>query len=92
MIGRKLSPILEGIEATLWEFEIERGLLPEFTESGFRSATKIFMTILMEKMWELQCLEHIAMPERAAMAQKAGEDLRKLVKTYTNIDTFDFYK
>jgi len=34
----------------------------------------------------------MAMSERSAMALKAGEDLRKLVKTYTGFDTFDFYK
>ena len=92
MIGKKLSPILEELENTLWEFEANRGILPEFTEAGFRSASKIFMWVLMEKMWELQSKEHMAMPDRSAMALKAGEDLRKLVKTYTGFDTFDFYK
>ena len=30
--------------------------------------------------------------DRENMATKCGEDLRKFIKTYTDIDTFDLYK
>jgi hypothetical protein len=91
-IGEKISPILTEIEDTLWEFEANNGQKPDFTDEGFRAATKIFMSVLMDKIWELQQDENISMENRCNMVQKAGEDVRKLIKTYTNIDTHERYK
>lgn len=91
-IGQKISPILEEIEAVLWEFETYNGSKPEYTEAGFRAATKIFMSVIMDKMWELQQSENITLQDRANMAQKAGEAVRGFVKTYTDIDTHELYR
>jgi hypothetical protein len=91
MIGKKLSPILVEIEETLWEFEANNGIKPEYSIDGFRASIKIFMSTLMDKMWELQSNENLSLDDRSAMAQKVGENLRKLVKTYTNIDTNKLY-
>lgn len=92
MIGKKISPILVEIEETLWEFEAHNETKPEFTQDGFRASIKIFMSVLMDKMWELQCNENLSLDDRCAMAQKLGEDLRKLVKTYTDINTIKLYE
>jgi hypothetical protein len=92
MIGEKISPILEEIELALWEFEAHRGLKPEYTEGGFRAAIKIFMSAMMDKIWELQSDESMSMEDRINMVQKCGEDVRKIVKIYTDIDTRDLYK
>lgn len=92
MIGKKISPILVEIENTLWEFEANNeDIKPEYTDEGFRATLKIFMSVLMDKMWELQFNEKIDIKDRLNMAEKAGNDLRELVKTYTNIDTHEFY-
>lgn len=92
MIGEKLSPILEEIENTILEFEVEFGYKPEYTVEGFRAATKIFMSVILDKMWELQNWDNLSQFDRENMATKCGEDLRKFIKTYTDIDTFDLYK
>ena len=92
MIGEKLSPILEEIEYTLWEFEVNVGLKPNYTTEGFRAGIKIFMSVLMDKIWKLQQDESIPIDDRINMAQKAGDDIRNLVKTYTNIDTHSLYE
>lgn len=91
-IGEKISPILCEIEDTLWEFEANKGVKPDYTIDGFRAATKIFMSVLMDKIWELQSDEKISMQDRINMVEKAGKDVRNLVKTYTDIDTHNFYK
>lgn len=92
MIGTKISSILEEIEHTLWEFEVNQaGTKPNYSIEGFRGAIKIFMSVLMDKMWELQSFEEMDLNDRMNMATKLGEDVRKLVKTYTNIDTHDLY-
>ena len=92
MLGEKLSSILEELEDTLLEFEVEFGYKPEYTLEGFRAATKIFMSTIMDKLWELQEADKISQEDRENMATKCGEDLRKFIKTYTDIDTFDLYK
>ena len=91
-IGQKINPILREIEDALWEYEIRFGAKPEFTDAGFRAATKIFMSALMDKMWELQENEDLTLTDRENMATKAGEAVRNFVKVYTNIDTHDLYK
>lgn len=91
--GEKIDPILQEIETALWEFEVYKSTeKPCYPENSLRAATKIFMSVLMDKMFDLQSKENLALEDRMNMAVKAGEDIRKLVKTYTNIDTFDFYK
>ena len=91
MIGQKISPILEEIENTLWEFESNGGIKPEYSNEGFRAAIKIFISVLMDKIYELQQDENIEMQDRLNMVQKAGEDIRSLIKTYTNIDCHELY-
>lgn len=91
MIGKKISPILVEIEETLLEFELHRGIKPNYTMDGFRASIKIFMSAVMDKMWELQSNENLTIDDKCAMAQKLGEELRKLIKIYTNIDTFELF-
>jgi len=91
-IGEKLNPILVELEETLLEFEINNGNKPNFPAESLRASTKIFMSVLMDKIFELQNNESIDFEDRLNMAQRAGKDLRKLIKTYTDIDSHDFYK
>jgi len=58
-----------------------------FTDEGFRATIKIFSVAFFEKMWKLQEKEDLDDDVREAMAKKCGEDLRNVIKTYTNIDT-----
>lgn len=92
MIGHKLSYVLCEIENTLWEFEEQELGNPEFTKEGFRAILKIFMCGIMDKMWEMQLSEEIDMNIRGEMARKCGEEVRKIVKVYTGIETIDLYK
>lgn len=92
MIGQKISPILSEIEDTLWEFEFNRAGQPNYTDDGFKAAIKIFMSALLDKMWNLQENENIDINDRIEMAKNAGNDIRNLIKIYSNIDTHDLYK
>jgi len=91
-IGKRISPILQEIEDTLWEFEANGGVEPKFTEDGFKGGVKIFVTVLLDKMWQLQCDENMPIKDRTMMAAKLGDDIRSLIKTYTDIDMHDLYK
>ena len=61
--------------------------LINFTDECFRATIKIFSIAFFEKMWRLQEKENLDDDVREAMAKKCGEDLRNVIKTYTNIDT-----
>jgi hypothetical protein len=91
MIGKKISPVLVEIENALWEFEANANLKPQYTDDGFRAALKIFMSAFLDKIFDLQNDEGTELIDRCNMAQKAGEDVRKIIKIYTNIDTCTLY-
>jgi hypothetical protein len=91
MIGKRISPILVEIENALWEFEANRAIKPEFPVEALRASAKIFMSVMMDKMWELQEKEGMPMWDRENMAIRCGESLRAFVKTYVDIDTVELY-
>jgi hypothetical protein len=92
MIGKKLSPILSEIESALIEYELNINRPPEYTDEGFRASVKIFLSVMLDKMWKLQEDEGIDIDTRADMAEKLGNELRNIVRVYTNIDTHNLYK
>jgi hypothetical protein len=89
MIGKNLTPILNELEATILEF---KGNKPNYGDSALRSASQIFIDVVMDKMFDLQESENIPLEERSVMAKKCGLEIRKLLKTYCNVDSYDFYK
>ena len=91
-IGDRISPILEELETAIIEFDYHIKLKPNYSIGGFRASAKIFMSALMDKMYELQEKENIPYVTRLEMAKKAGEDLRKLINTYTGIDSTKLYE
>jgi hypothetical protein len=88
MIGKELSPVLTEIESTLIEFY---GYKPNFTDAGFRSATYIFLQAVLDKMWEVQNFDKMDIKDRELMAEKCGNEISKLIKTYTDIDTHKMF-
>ena len=92
MIGEKLSPVLEEIENALWEFEFDYPhIKPEYTTDGFRAACKIFMSAMLDKMYENMQVKGISQEEAELEAQQLGQELRQLVLEHTGIDTVDLY-
>jgi len=91
MIGKKLDKVLIGIEESLWDFDVNVTEKPCYTQEGFRACVKIFMSAMLDKMWELQQKEGMSLDTSCQMAEKLGAELRSLVKTYTDIDTHKLY-
>ena len=87
MIGQRLSPILVEIEKTLREFEANNDVKPGYTIEGFRAATKIFMSVLIDKIWELQSDKKMSIENKIKIIEKVVKDIKKLIKVYTDIDT-----
>lgn len=91
MIGKKLSPVLEEIEATLWEFEANDGSKPNYSFEGFRASAKIFMSALVDKFFEKQQAEGANPADTLRAVGKIGDDIRALIFEATGLDTALFY-
>ena len=92
MFGDKMSKVFEDIEETLWEIDAATLGPQNYTDKGFRGAVKIFSSVIMDRMWVLQEKEKMDLETRKAMAVKAGESIRNLIKVYTDIDPVNMYK
>lgn len=60
---------------------------PNYTNREFMNALIIFQTALMDKMWDNQDYDKMQFKDRENMAVQCGLDLRKLIHTYTGLDT-----
>jgi hypothetical protein len=73
--------------------EIANGLLevaeikPNYSDNAMLDVTLIFQSVFMDKLFENQNFDKMSMEDRLKMAQRAGEDLRSLIHTYTGLDT-----
>jgi hypothetical protein len=65
----------------------QNGKKPNFTNRDFMNAIIIFQTALMDKLFDNQNYDKMDIENRKKMAFSCGNDLRKLIHTYTNLDT-----
>jgi hypothetical protein len=60
---------------------------PNYTNRDFMNAVIIFQTALMDKMYDNQDYDDMNLEDRMKMAESCGLSLRKLIHTYTGLDT-----
>lgn len=65
---------------------------PNYSNRDFMNATIIFQTALMDKMFDNQDYDDMSIDDRFNMAESCGKELRKLIHTYTGLDTHDVDK
>jgi hypothetical protein len=63
---------------------------PNYTNREFMNSIIIFQTALMDKIWDNQDFDGMAMEDRMKMVENCGMELRKLIHTYTGLDTHKF--
>ena len=63
---------------------------PNYTNRQFMNAVIIFQTALMDKMYDNQDYDKMDVENSLKMAESCGLDLRKLIHTYTGLDTHKF--
>jgi hypothetical protein len=91
-IAFELNDLLTKIELVLLDHEITEGTPPGFTDDGFGAIVYIFSSALMDRAWRLQENENMSFEDRCAMVKSFGNELRKLIKIYTNVDMHDFFE
>ena len=60
---------------------------PNYTNRDFMNCLIIFQTALMDKMFDNQEYDKMSFEDRINMANQCGLDLKKLIHTYTGLDT-----
>ena len=90
MYGKQISKVLVEIEEAMWANDCI-SVKPEYTDEALRASIKIFSSVVLDKMFSLMDKEEMDIETRNNMAAKCGEEIRHLVKVYTDIDTRDLY-
>lgn len=73
--------------------EIAKGLLevaeikPNYTDNALLNATLIFQSVFMDKVYDCMQGDGISQEDQLKMVQSAGEELRRVIHTYTGLDT-----
>ena len=80
------EPILKEIASGLLE---RSEIKPNFSNDSLLDATLIFQTVLFDKVHDLQVDENMKLKYGLEMAESLGNELRKLIKIYTGLDTHD---
>jgi hypothetical protein len=60
---------------------------PNYSNRDFMNTIIIFQTALMDKMYDTQNFDDMGLSDRLIMAKQCGLDLRRLIHTYTGLDT-----
>ena len=91
--GKQISPILAEIAEGMWEIDARELQQPyEYAETALADATKIFMSVAMDKLWANAEAEGWTMEQRSERAEALGEGLRAFIKEHLGVDSHDFYK
>jgi len=64
---------------------------PNYSVDGLRASIKIFSSYMLDHMYNLNEKEHLSLNDRCRMATSLGDEIRKIVKIYTDIDTHKLY-
>lgn len=86
-IGARVKPLLMIIENAIWEYEVSNPNPPQFDDEAFRAIIKLFGASVIERVWNLQESENMSDDDRVAMGVAVANEIRKLIKVFTNIDT-----
>lgn len=80
------EPILKEIATGMLESaEVKKN----FSNDALLDACLIFQTVLFDKVYDLQTKEKMLLEDKLKMAESCGTELKKLIYTYTGLDTVE---
>ena len=86
--GERINPVLKELEMTILNHQVQVGRKPNYPDDALFSATNIFMSVILDRMYDLQDYDGLILEDRIKMVTKCGHDLRVLIKSYTGVDTY----
>ena len=91
--GVIISPILAEIADSMWEIDaIEIQQPYEYADRALADATKIFMSVAMDRFWSNAEKEGWTEEQRSEKVQALGKGLRAFIQDHLGVDSHDFYK
>ena len=91
MNTNEISEMLINIEENIIDHEINVNSKPNYNDDVFKAALNILIIVFKDKMVDLQDIDQMSLRDSLKMAESAAENLKKLIKIYTNIDTNELY-
>ena len=83
------EPIFEEIATGLLEVaEIK----PNYSDKALLNVTLIFQSVFMDKVFDCMHRDGIPYEDQLKMVQSAGEEIRRVIHTYTGLDTVELVK
>lgn len=89
-LTQQYKVLLAALEASSFNIETE-GIDYEYSYEELRAIIKVFSSAIATEMFRLQHKENIPDDDSMKMIKKFAEELRAIIKTYSNIDTFVMY-
>jgi len=83
------EPILKEIASGMLETAETK---QNFSNNSLLDATLIFQTVWMDKIFDYMQEDGSSNDEQLKMVESAGKELRKLIHTYTGLDTIELVK
>jgi len=90
-LEKEVTRVLTELEELLLGYKSLGIETKDYPIDALRAICFIFSDVLADRITKLQIEEGIDMVDTKNMASEAGRELRKLIKTYTNIDTHTLY-
>ena len=85
--GEQITPILKEVSDTLWEIDARDNVQPyEYGATALNSASKIMMSVCMDRMWAKWEKEKIPIEERLERVSAFGNEFRELIQKHLGVD------
>jgi len=65
---------------------------PNYSDKALLNVTLIFQSVFMDKVFDCMQRDGIPYEDQLKMVQSAGEEIRRVIHTYTGLDTFELVK
>lgn len=86
--GEKFSAPLHAISVCIWERKANMpNDKPCYTDEGFEAAVNLFFDVILDRMYDYQERLGLLGPLREKMAVDCGNDVRRIILQYTDVDT-----
>ena len=79
------EPIIKQLSSGMLE---NAEIKPNFSNDAFIDVVLIFQTLFTDKIFDCMQEDESSLEDQIKMIQSAGTELRKLIHTYTGLDTF----
>lgn len=87
LYGEQITPILNEISDSLWEIDAREVQEPyKYGPRALNSASKIMMSVCMDRLWANWEKEDISIEKRLELVADFGTEFRELIQKHLGVD------